>query len=54
MAVNAATASWDKNLSVKFAVGVSLFANALLSLGTDRHRWMYDAVWNGQVVKKLN
>ncbi|XP_034239534.1 peroxisomal acyl-coenzyme A oxidase 3-like isoform X1 [Thrips palmi] len=48
MAVNAATASWNKNLSVKFGLGVSLFTNALLSLGTERHLPFYEAVWDNK------
>lgn len=50
MAVNAATASWNKNLSVKFGLGVSLFTNALLSLGTERHLPFYEAVWDNKVI----
>ena len=54
MAVNAATASWNKNLSVKFGLGVSLFTNALLSLGTERHLPFYDAVWENRVSSVRN
>lgn len=49
MSVNEAIAMYSPSLSVKFAVGVSLFANAVLSLGTDRHQYIYTNVWNGKV-----
>ena len=53
MAVNAATSSWNKNLSVKFGLGVSLFTNALLSLGTERHLPFYEAVWENKFLFAL-
>ncbi|XP_052129624.1 peroxisomal acyl-coenzyme A oxidase 3 isoform X1 [Frankliniella occidentalis] len=53
MAINAATSSWNKNLSVKFGLGVSLFTNALLSLGTERHLPFYDAVWDNRFLFAL-
>lgn len=36
------------------AIGIHLFNNALLSLGTERHLPIYKAVWNGQVKLILN
>lgn len=40
---------YSPSLSVKYALGVSLTANALLSLGTERHKTFYDALWQGKV-----
>lgn len=53
MAINAATSSWNKNLSVKWGLGVSLFTNALLSLGTERHLPFYEAVWENRFLFAL-
>ena len=49
MILNEAIAALNLNVSVKFAVGVSLFANAILSLGTERHLPLYKAAWRGEV-----
>lgn len=49
MMLNEAIAALNLNVSVKFAVGVSLFANALLKLGTERHLPLYKAAWRGEV-----
>jgi acyl-CoA oxidase len=49
MILNEAIAALNLNVSVKFAVGVSLFANAILSLGTERHLPLYKAAWCGEV-----
>lgn len=51
MTLNEATCIVDPSLSVKIALGVYLFSNALLSLGTERHRPIFEAVWNKQVKK---
>uniref|UniRef100_T1HBE6 Acyl-coenzyme A oxidase n=1 Tax=Rhodnius prolixus TaxID=13249 RepID=T1HBE6_RHOPR len=48
MIINEATEMVNPNLSIKFAVGISLFANALLSLGTERHFKYYNDVWSGR------
>lgn len=53
MSVNEAIAMFSPSLSVKFAVGVSLFANAVLSLGTERHQYIYTDVWNGKILSCL-
>lgn len=37
------------SLSVKMALGIGLFCNALLALGSERHRKVYDAAMNGEV-----
>lgn len=49
------------SLSVKMALGIGLFCNALLALGTERQRKVYDAAMNGEVatimfqpLRKLN
>ena len=49
MTFNEAIAALNPNVSIKFAVGVSLFANAILSLGTERHLPLYKAAWCGDV-----
>ncbi|PSN39168.1 Peroxisomal acyl-coenzyme A oxidase 3 [Blattella germanica] len=48
--LNEAIAVLDLNVSVKFALGISLFANAILSLGTERHLPYYEAVWRGEIL----
>lgn len=49
MSVNEALRSVCPSLSVKIALGVGLFNNALLAMGTERHNKYYEAAWNGQV-----
>lgn len=49
MTMNEALAVYNRALSVKFALGVSLFGNALPSLGTQRHVKYTEAAWKGQV-----
>ncbi|XP_069704994.1 peroxisomal acyl-coenzyme A oxidase 3 isoform X2 [Periplaneta americana] len=49
MDLNEAMAVLNLNISVKFALGVSLFANAILSLGTERHLPLYEAAWRGEI-----
>lgn len=41
------------SLSVKMALGIGLFCNALLALGSERHRKIYDAAMNGDVSDRL-
>ncbi|XP_063220753.1 peroxisomal acyl-coenzyme A oxidase 3 [Bacillus rossius redtenbacheri] len=53
MTLNEAIASVNMNLSVKFALGVSLFSNAILSLGTERHLHFYTAAWNGELLSAI-
>lgn len=38
-------------ISVKYGIGVGLFANTLLTLGTERHRPIYEASWTRKVKK---
>lgn len=37
------------SLSVKMALGIGLFCNALLALGSERHEKVYKAALNGEV-----
>ncbi|OXU18462.1 hypothetical protein TSAR_010776 [Trichomalopsis sarcophagae] len=50
MTLNEATCMLDPNLSVKIALGVYLFGNTILSLGTERHHPIFHAVWNKQLL----
>ncbi|XP_023703178.1 peroxisomal acyl-coenzyme A oxidase 3 isoform X4 [Cryptotermes secundus] len=50
MNLNEAMAVLNLNVSIKFALGVSLFANAILSLGTERHLPLYKAAWRGEIL----
>ncbi|KAL0271876.1 UNVERIFIED_CONTAM: hypothetical protein PYX00_005049 [Menopon gallinae] len=50
MTLNEALAMVNRNLSIKFALGVSLFGNALPSLGTKRHLKYCDAAWRGELL----
>ncbi|XP_053625222.1 peroxisomal acyl-coenzyme A oxidase 3 [Plodia interpunctella] len=43
MTINEAVQSLNPSLSVKMAIGIYLFSNALLSLGTERHYKFYEA-----------
>ncbi|XP_060800506.1 peroxisomal acyl-coenzyme A oxidase 3 [Amyelois transitella] len=43
MTINEAVQSLNPSLSVKMAIGIYLFSNALLSLGTERHHKFYEA-----------
>lgn len=36
------------SLSVKMALGIGLFCNALLAMGSERHRHIYEAAINGE------
>ena len=49
MTFNEAVCMVDPTLSVKIALGVYLFGNTILSLGTERHHPIFKAVWNKQV-----
>lgn len=51
MSINEALRSVCPSLSVKIALGVGLFNNALLAMGTDRHNKYYEAAWKGEVRK---
>jgi hypothetical protein len=39
----------DFSLSIKMALGIGLFCNALLALGSERHEKIYRAALNGEV-----
>ncbi|XP_022121226.2 peroxisomal acyl-coenzyme A oxidase 3 isoform X1 [Pieris rapae] len=43
MTINEAVQSLAPSVSVKMAIGIYLFSNAILSLGTERHRQFYEA-----------
>lgn len=49
MSINEALRSVCPSLSVKIALGVGLFNNALLAMGTERHNKYYEAAWKGEV-----
>ena len=50
MALHEAACLVDSNLSVKIGIGVYVFGNTILSLGTERHLPIFDAVWNKKVI----
>lgn len=54
MAINEALRSVCPSLSVKIALGVGLFNNALLAMGTERHSKYYQAAWKGEVRMPTN
>lgn len=49
MTVNEALAITFPDVSVKNAIGISLFKNTLTTLGTERHEHILDAAWRGKV-----
>lgn len=53
MTVNEALAAAFPDVSVKHAVGISLFKNTLTTLGTERHQHLTDAAWNNKVLACL-
>ncbi|KAK9729818.1 Acyl-CoA oxidase [Popillia japonica] len=53
MTVNEAIAVCFPDVSVKYAIGVSLFTNTLQTLGTERHQHMFQAAWNRQILSCL-
>ncbi|XP_033226187.1 peroxisomal acyl-coenzyme A oxidase 3-like [Belonocnema kinseyi] len=50
MTLNEATCMFDPSLSVKIAIGVYLFGNTILSLGTDRHLPIFNAIWTKKLL----
>uniref|UniRef100_A0A0K8TTB3 Acyl-coenzyme A oxidase n=1 Tax=Tabanus bromius TaxID=304241 RepID=A0A0K8TTB3_TABBR len=50
MSINEALHTVCPSLSVKIALGVGLFNNALHAMGTERHKKYYDAAWNREIV----
>lgn len=53
MTINEATCMVDPSLSIKIAIGVYLFGNTILSLGTARHHSIFHDVWNKKVQKYM-
>ncbi|XP_059613387.1 peroxisomal acyl-coenzyme A oxidase 3 [Phlebotomus argentipes] len=53
MSVNEALHAICPSLSVKIAVGVGLFQNALRAMGTEQHSWFYNAAWSREIVTCL-
>ncbi|GLH03761.1 Probable peroxisomal acyl-coenzyme A oxidase 1 [Gryllus bimaculatus] len=53
MTINEATAALHMDLSVKFALGIALCTNTVLSLGTERHLPFYKATWTGEILSCL-
>jgi len=49
MVVNSAIQALNANVSVKMAIGIYLFNNTLVSLGSDRHIPISNAAWNRDV-----
>ncbi|XP_026747712.1 peroxisomal acyl-coenzyme A oxidase 3 [Trichoplusia ni] len=45
MTINEAVQSLNPSVSVKMAIGIYLFSNALLSLGTERHHKFYESTF---------
>lgn len=52
MTFNEALHAVCPSLSIKMALGIGLFNNALLAMGTERHAKYYDAAWQGKVRTK--
>uniref|UniRef100_A0A1L8DZ18 Acyl-coenzyme A oxidase n=1 Tax=Nyssomyia neivai TaxID=330878 RepID=A0A1L8DZ18_9DIPT len=53
MSVNEALHAICPSLSVKIALGVGLFQNALRAMGTEQHSWYYNAAWSREIVTCL-
>lgn len=53
MSINEALHTYCPSLSVKIALGVGLFNNAMRALGTERHMKYYEAAWNRDIVTCL-
>lgn len=53
MHINEAMASYSPSLSVKIALGVGLFNNAIRAMGTERHQKYIDAAWNREIITCL-
>lgn len=49
MTANEALVVLFPDVSIKLGLGYSLFTNALLSMGTERHKEIYKVAWAGQV-----
>ncbi|KNC23950.1 hypothetical protein FF38_01008 [Lucilia cuprina] len=53
MSINEALHTYNPSLSVKIALGVGLFNNAIRAMGTERHMKYYEAAWNREIVTCL-
>ncbi|CAO1355326.1 unnamed protein product [Diamesa hyperborea] len=53
MSQNEALHAICMSLSVKMALGVGLFTNAVNSMGTERHQSIFQAAWNREIVTCL-
>lgn len=53
MSVNEALHTYSPSLSVKIALGVGLFNNAIRAMGTEKHMKYYDAAWNREIITCL-
>lgn len=49
MTINEALVIVFPDVSIKIGLGFSLFTNALLSMGTERHKPIFNAAWKGQI-----
>uniref|UniRef100_A0A146LJI1 Acyl-coenzyme A oxidase n=1 Tax=Lygus hesperus TaxID=30085 RepID=A0A146LJI1_LYGHE len=48
--VNEGLEIYNANLSIKLALGVMMFSNALNCLGTERHQQFYKDIWAGKIL----
>uniref|UniRef100_A0A8D8P0G5 Acyl-coenzyme A oxidase n=1 Tax=Culex pipiens TaxID=7175 RepID=A0A8D8P0G5_CULPI len=53
MSINEALHAVCPSMSVKIALGVGLFTNALLAMGSERHSAIYNAAWNREIITCL-
>ncbi|XP_035783311.1 peroxisomal acyl-coenzyme A oxidase 3-like [Anopheles albimanus] len=53
MSINEALHAVCPSMSVKIALGVGLFTNSLLAMGTDRHQDTYNKAWNREIITCL-
>uniref|UniRef100_A0A1B0AH42 Acyl-coenzyme A oxidase n=1 Tax=Glossina pallidipes TaxID=7398 RepID=A0A1B0AH42_GLOPL len=53
MSINEALHVYCPSLSVKIALGVGLFNNAIRAMGTERHKKYYEAAWHREIVTCL-
>lgn len=53
MSINEALHTYCPSLSVKIALGVGLFNNAIRAMGTESHLKYYKAAWNREIVTCL-
>lgn len=53
MSVNEALHAYSPSLSIKIALCVGLFNNALRAMGTERHMAYYDATWHHKMITCL-